>query len=55
MNGLPWDWWNTTTGTAITSFDHYKELMMKEDESPFASKHVFIDYFMKECGYCYDF
>ena len=55
VNGLPYNWWLNSTGLQVTSWDHYKELIMSGDDSQFRDKHVFIDFFMKHCPYCYAF
>ena len=39
----------------MTSWDHYKQLMMNGDDSELKDKHVFIDFYMKFCPYCYSF
>ena len=55
FNGLPWEWWLKTSGDQIKDFDHYKELMMKKEESTYHNQHVFLDFFMKTCHYCQHF
>ena len=54
-NGMPWNWWKDTKGTLVNGFDHYKQFMMIKDKSPNAKKHVFLDFYMKECPYCKNF
>ena len=59
---MPPNWWENTLGTPITSNSMYKELIAgKLDENEvrqpgtIANKHIFIDFYMQHCYWCYDF
>lgn len=54
INGLPEGWWEDSKGVQIDNFAHYKKLMMKAG-NPNNNKHVFIDMFMEECHFCFQF
>lgn len=55
INGMPEQWWEDSEGTQVESFKHYKLLMMKGKHSELDGKHVFLDFFMENCHYCYRF
>lgn len=59
---MPPNWWENTKGTPILSNSQYKELIAgKLDENEIrqpgtiADKHIFIDFYMQHCYWCYDF
>ena len=52
--GLPSKWWKNTEGTPIENFQQFKELVASETAT-MASKHIFIDFYMQNCYWCYDF
>ena len=49
--GIPPNWWLNTIGLSVTSNEQYKTLINGE----LADKHVFIDFYMQGCYWCYDF
>ena len=52
--GMPDKWWLNTDGLAITSNAQFKELI-SGTEPTLADKHVFIDFYMQGCYWCYVF
>ena len=52
--GVPPKWWLNTNGVSITSNDQFKNLIGRDD-SEFANKHVFIDFYMQGCYWCWVF
>ena len=55
INGMPERWWEESEGIQVESMKHYKQLMMKGKNSELHGKHVFLDFFMEACHYCYRF
>ena len=51
---MPANWWLNTDGLAITSDSQFKELISSQ-EATLADKHVFIDFYMQGCYWCYVF
>jgi thioredoxin-like negative regulator of GroEL len=52
--GLPPNWWKNTLGTPVTSNQQYKDLVSGSDPE-LKDKHVFIDFYMQGCYWCYVF
>ena len=52
--GMPDKWWLNTEGLAVTSNTQFKELISSSD-AKLADKHVFIDFYMQGCYWCYVF
>ena len=51
---LPDQWWLNTEGISIKSNSQFKELVTGDD-AKLADKHIFIDFYMQNCYWCYDF
>ena len=51
---LPSKWWKNTKGVPVESYSQYKELVTSESAS-MADKHIFIDFYMQNCYWCFDF
>lgn len=51
---LPPKWWQNTHGIPISSNTEFKQLVTSE-EADFNDKHVFIDFYMQSCYWCYVF
>lgn len=52
--GMPPKWWLNTEGLHITSDSQFKELVSSTDAT-LKDKHVFIDFYMEGCYWCYVF
>jgi thiol-disulfide isomerase/thioredoxin len=52
--GMPDRWWLNTEGLSVTSNQQYKELVSGSDPE-YKDKHVFIDFYMQGCFWCYKF
>ena len=59
--GMPPNWWLTTEGISIKSNEHFKELVTGKLSNgvkvpgTMHDKHVFIDFFMEHCYWCWAF
>ena len=51
---MPPNWWLNTDGLPITSDSQFKDLMTAPD-ALLKDKHVFIDFYMQGCYWCYVF
>ena len=51
---MPANWWLNTDGLAITSDSQFKDLMTRDD-AKLKDKHVFVDFYMQGCYWCYVF
>ena len=59
--GIPPNWWLNTEGINVKSNDHFKELVTGKlvngvkQQGTLHDKHVFIDFFMEHCYWCWAF
>lgn len=46
---MPANWWTHTNARSIGSWEEYVDVLSSEG----STKHVFVDFYMKNCPYCY--
>ena len=51
----PDHWWLSSKGIHVKNFQHYKDLMMQGPNGEYYNKHVFLDFFMETCHFCYEY
>ena len=47
--GMPAQWWLNTNARAVTSAKEFNDLITGE----YANTHIFIDFYMQYCVWCY--